>query len=346
LVALLPLTLSQTSPMSIYGAWHCSDDECTWATVRNVTEFDSKNHWLIDRGDGKPSVNLVIFSFVNPLQLLNAVNDSTHFAGIPIGMTTDLVNYFRSKDIRVMFSIGGITYVNDWNTALGSNATKLADNAANVALHFNVGMEIDYEESGSPNVKALDQFVARYRERIPYDASGKNPAARLTIDLAAGDRWLNGLCQKATADWLNTTVPMLDYANAMVPSKQPSNAAEAQSNWQEHIDGEPTYAPPIPPLAAAKFTGSLFITDSKNKNPIPECNNFFGSLEDTTGPYVTTVTTKAGKTNGMLGLMFWAAECPSTKSICTTPPNDCTKGVGTGSTKYNIAIPMAPLRQE
>jgi hypothetical protein len=24
-----------------------------------LTEFDQKNHWIIDRGDGKPSVNLV-----------------------------------------------------------------------------------------------------------------------------------------------------------------------------------------------------------------------------------------------------------------------------------------------
>ena len=37
------------TPIQIFGAWHCSDDACTWATARTVAEFDSKNHWLIDR---------------------------------------------------------------------------------------------------------------------------------------------------------------------------------------------------------------------------------------------------------------------------------------------------------
>ena len=37
------------TPIQIFGAWHCSDDACTWATARTVSEFDSKNHWLIDR---------------------------------------------------------------------------------------------------------------------------------------------------------------------------------------------------------------------------------------------------------------------------------------------------------
>ena len=66
-----PGVASAATPISIYGAWHCSDDACTWARSRSVSEFDSKNHWLIDRGDGRPSVNLVILSFVNPLRLLN-----------------------------------------------------------------------------------------------------------------------------------------------------------------------------------------------------------------------------------------------------------------------------------
>jgi len=348
LLSLPGFTFSQTTnPISVYGAWHCSNDGCMWGTVRNITEFDSQNHWMIDRGDGKPSVNLVIFSFVNPIQLLNAVNDSGHFAGVQIGMTLDIVNYFKSKGVRVMFSIGGITYVDDWNSALAttSNATKLADNAANVALYFGVGIEIDYEESTNPNVQGLETFIQHYRSRLPYDPTGTNHAARLTIDLACGDRWLIDLTTKAATDWLNTTVPILDYANAMVPSGQPSSAKDAETNWQEHIDGKPQYNPPIPGLAAAKFSGSLFITDSHN--PLPECTSFTGSLEDTTGTYVMSVAPQPtiGKTNGMLGLMFWAAECPSSKNVCTTPPNDCAKGVGGGSLKYNISIPMAPLRQ-
>ena len=64
------------TPIQIYGAWHAGNDACSWATVRTVTEFDSKNHWLVDRGDGKPSVNLIVLSFVNPLKLLNKTTDS------------------------------------------------------------------------------------------------------------------------------------------------------------------------------------------------------------------------------------------------------------------------------
>src|SRR5258708_37173324 len=68
-VASIPNAAS--TPISVYGAWACSNDQCLWGTVRSVTEFDSKNHWLIDRGDGVPSVNLVVLSFVQPLKLLN-----------------------------------------------------------------------------------------------------------------------------------------------------------------------------------------------------------------------------------------------------------------------------------
>src|SRR5215469_6843626 len=101
------------TPIQIYGAWHCSNDECTWGTVRNMTDFDTKNHWLIDRGDGVPSVNLVVLSFVDPVKLLNQTNDAQTVNGIPIGMNSPIVSYFTGHNIRVMLSIGGITYTED-----------------------------------------------------------------------------------------------------------------------------------------------------------------------------------------------------------------------------------------
>ena len=345
---------SANAQMQIYGAWHCGNDACTWASVRNMTDFDTKNHWLIDRGDGSglPSVNLVILSFVNPLRLLNKTNDAQTSQGVPIGMTQDVVNYFKAKNIRVMLSIGGITYVSDWNTALDTNPTQLGINAAEVAHRLGVGMEVDYEENSNPRLAAVQSFINAYRSYVypvdgkgtQYDATGANPAARLTIDLAAGDRWLIGLCQKATSTWLTTSSPVLDYANAMVPNRQPNSASTAQSNWQEHIDGKPAYSPPIPPLAPAKFTGSLYIVTGNR--PAPECTNFSASLENSTGTYVQTVVPHgAGTTSGMLGYMFWAAECQGTRTICTTPPNTCQGGVGVGARTYNIPIPMPPLRQ-
>jgi hypothetical protein len=339
------VTANAQTQMQIYGAWHCGSDYCTWASVRDMTDFDTKNHWLIDRGDGSglPSVNLVVLSFVQPLKLLNKTTDSGDSNGVPVGMNAAVVNYFKSHNVRVMLSIGGITYTTYWDQALTQNATQLGLNAAALAQSLGVGIEIDYENSSSPNLTGLQAFINTYRSQIPYDATGNNPAARLTIDLAAGDRYLIGLCQKATASWLTSSSPVLDYANAMVPNKQPTTSG-AESNWQEHIDGKPQYSPPIGPLAPAKFTGSLYIVTGNR--PAPECTNFSSSLENSTGNYVATVAPNgAGSTSGMLGYMFWAAECQGTRSVCTTPPNTCEGGVGVGAKTYNIPIPMPPLRQ-
>ncbi|HEX6497544.1 MAG TPA: hypothetical protein VF054_00765 [Micromonosporaceae bacterium] len=336
------VTAAVGTQIQVYGAWHCGNDECTWATVRDVTEFDTQNHWLIDRGDGRPSVNLVVLSFVEPLKLLHQTTDATTSAGVPVGMTSEIVNYFTSRGVRVMLSIGGITYVDSWNSALAENAAQLGRNAAAVAQRLGVGIEIDYEENSSPNLTGLQAFIDAYRSVLPYDPTGANPAARLTIDVAAGDRWLIAIDRKATADWLRTDAPVLDYANAMVPSKQPSTSG-AESNWQEHVDGKPTYSPPIPPLAPAKFTGAVYLAGAPQVRP--ECNDFPNSLQSSTGGYVQTVAPNgAGTTPGMLGYMFWAAERPSSRGLATTPPNTCEGGVGVGATTYGVPVPMPALR--
>ncbi len=153
-----------------------------------------------------------------------------------------------------------------------------------MAIDLGVGIEIDYEENQNPDLAGLQAFIDANRSVLPYDATGTNHAARLTIDLAAGDRWLIALTQKATADWLTTANPVLDYANAMVTARQPKSASKATANWQEHVDGKPQYNPPIPPLAPAKFTGSLYLVGRK---VIPECDDFFDSLQ----PVVPTSTT-------------------------------------------------------
>ena len=62
-----------------------------------MTTFDSNNHWIIDRGNGSPSVNVVVLSFVNPVKLMNRTTDSTTVNGIPIGMTTAVVTISRAK---------------------------------------------------------------------------------------------------------------------------------------------------------------------------------------------------------------------------------------------------------
>jgi hypothetical protein len=56
--------LHAQTQMQVYGAWHCYSDGCGWLSVPNMTTFDTDNHWLIDRGNGQPSVNVVVLSFV------------------------------------------------------------------------------------------------------------------------------------------------------------------------------------------------------------------------------------------------------------------------------------------
>lgn len=340
---LLSSGATRATQIEVYGTWHCSNDECTWGTVRNMTDFDTANHWIIDRGDGLASVNLVVLSFVNPLKLLQQTNDAQTVNGVPIGMNAAVVSYFTSHNIRVMLSIGGITYTSFWDQALATNGTQLGIYAAQLAQRLGVGIEIDYENNTSPNLTGLQNFITAYRSILPYDSTGANPAARLTIDLAAGDQYLVPLAATATTNWLQVSNPVLDYANAMVPNKQPS-ASAAESNWQQHISGYPRITPPVPPLAPAKVTGSVFLVTGKN--PAPECTTFSSSLQKSTGTYVQTVPPAgAGTTSGMLGYMFWAAECQGTHTVCTTPPNTCQGGVGVGATTYSIPLPMPALRQ-
>src|SRR5512144_2175741 len=102
-------TPAPATPMQIFGAWHCGNHYCDWSLLRDMTEFDQANHWLIDRGDGRPSVNVVVLSFVNPLKLLNRT-DTGLYNMIPLGMNQAVVDYFKNRGVRVMLSIGGITY--------------------------------------------------------------------------------------------------------------------------------------------------------------------------------------------------------------------------------------------
>lgn len=327
------------TPIQVFGAWHCGNSYCDWSTVRDVSgEFDVANHWLVDRGDGRPSVNLVVLSFVNPLRLLNA-SDTGPLGMVPRGMTQDVVTYFTSRGVRVMLSIGGITYTDDWDAALVSDATQLGLNAAAVASALGVGIEIDYEQNTAPNLAGLQSFIDAYRSVHPYDASGADPAARLTIDVAAGDRWLIALNRHATANWLRTDHPVLDYANAMVSG----TSSGTPTTWQEHVDGKPQYDPPVLPLAPAKFTGGLYL-----KGSLANCTSFATSEQKADASYVQTVAPKvAGATPGMLGLMFWAAERPSARKgyVATVPPNSCEGGVGVAATQFAIPVPLTPLRQ-
>jgi hypothetical protein len=334
------VTPNARAQMQVYGLWHCYTDACSWASVPDMTLFDTNNHWIIDRGDGHPSVNVVVLSFVNPVKLMNLTTDSGDVNGIPIGMTPAVVNYFQSKGVRVMMSIGGFSYTKNWDKALGSNPTQLGINAANTAKQFNVGMEIDYEKSSNPNLTGLQQFVSAYRSVVPYDSTGSNFAARLTIDLGNDDLYLTALANYATTHWLTTSSPVLDYANAMVAS-QKTTVSSLENGWQQHISG---VSGSVPPLAPAKLTGSLWVVGN---SPIANCTNFSASDQNTAANFVSNVPPNgAGTSNGMLGYMFWGGGCQGNGTVCTYPPNTCEGGVGVGGKTFNIPEPMTALRQQ
>jgi hypothetical protein len=340
-----PPSLAGTdTPIQIFGVWHCGNHYCDWNEDINITEFDKANRWLLEgrtgASAGGPAVNLVVLSFVNPLKMLH----STDTGGmVPKGMTQEVVDYFKKRGIRVMLSIGGITYTDDWDLALAEDPELLGAKAAQVAVSMGVGIEIDYENSSSPNVAALGRFIDAYRQLLPYDSSGENHSARLTIDVAAGDRWLIALNRYATEHWLPPEKAKLDYANAMVSG----TSSGTPTDWQEHVDGKPQYAPPVLPLAPARFTGALYL-----KGSIANCLNYGASEQKADADYVHRVMPNAtafpaggGYTPGMLGYMFWAAGTPSARRGYV-PTTDCTGGMGVAAGTFNVPIPMPPLRQK
>ena len=341
LTALLPTpSANAQTQIQVYGLWHCSTDACGWTTAPDMTAFDFDNHWIIDRGNGSPSVNLVVLSFVNPVKLMNLTTDSITVNGIPIGMTPAVVNYFQSKGVRVMMSIGGFSFIKDWDKALSTNPTQLGIHAANAARQFNVGMEIDYERNSNPNLVGLQKFVTAYRSVLPYDPTGANFAARLTIDLGNDDQFLGVLSNYASTNWLTPANPVLDYANALVAS-QKTSISTLETGWQQHVDGLPGS---VPPLAPAKLTGSLWVVGN---TPIPNCTDFSASGQNTAAGFVETIPPKGeGTTPGMLGYMFWGGGFQGNGTVTTFPPNTCQGGVGAGATALKIPIPMPALRQQ
>ena len=172
---------------------------------------------------------------------------------------------------------------------------------------------------------------------MPYDPTGNNYWARLTIDLGNDDQYLSALANYATTNWLTTSNPVLDYANAMVASQK--TTVSALGNRLAATRRRAGLAQ-VPPLAPAKLTGSLWLIHST-----PNCATFSSSDQNAAANFVETLPPKApGTTAGMLGYMFWAGGCQGNGTGCTYPPTTCEGGVGVGATTLNIPIPMPALR--
>jgi hypothetical protein len=73
------------TPIQVYGAWHCSNDACLRGNVGDIAEFDSNNHWLIDRSDGRPSVNMVIRMRHRDKRFRNLTRRARPRGAVPVG---------------------------------------------------------------------------------------------------------------------------------------------------------------------------------------------------------------------------------------------------------------------
>ena len=286
-----------------------------------MTTFDTQNHWLIDRGDGKPSVNLVVLAFVNPLKLLDGTTDAGDTDGVPDGMDSAVVDYFTSHGVRVMLSrSAGRPTPRTGTRALAQNATLLGQKAAALATSLGVGIEIDYENSTSPDLAGLQQFVSAYRAVHPYDATGADPAARLTIDLAAGDRYLISLDQYATAQLAEHRRPGARLRQRDGAQQAAVGQRRRRPTGSEHLAGEPQYAPPIGPLAPAKLTG--FAVHRRQKPGAARVRRLRRLAAGLDQRLAAVRRARRGRaTSGLLGYMFWAAGSPSTRGQSTFPPN-------------------------
>lgn len=266
-LCLLPL-LASAGP--IYGAWHCGPGDCEWASVPTNDSMG----WLLNRGDGKPTVNVLSLAFLNPVKVLN-----NGVKGVPPGMTKSFINDLRSRGISVYMSIGGASWVSEWETAL-SDPQKLATNAVAIAREYNVGIEIDYE--GEKAVPQLNAFVKAF--------SSQGPGISLTTDVDSDNGWIVAV-DKAAVDWVKAG--SAETLNAMVDDKPFPSPSVAEGQWINHLHGTSD----VPALSGRNLTVALYAGDPDVGGVTKNCQQYAGSVLEGIIPWV--------KSNNVRGIMFW-----------------------------------------
>ncbi|EFA79437.1 hypothetical protein PPL_07855 [Heterostelium album PN500] len=309
LLSVLSFSYSKPSDLGkVYAIWHCGIDGCMWNTPINNSYVD----WIVNRGDGIPTNNLFIFSFLNPVNILQQ-----GIQAVPAGMSKSLIQYLQSQGLSVMFSIGGAGIVlnswsSEWDQALTKDPTTLGKNAAAIAQEFGVGIEIDYESEA--NTPKLDAFVKAYRSVIPFDnSSSATDSSLLTVDTGAGTGYLTSVSLWASK-WLEANE--INWINAMVTGGPYGSLSEATQYWNEHLYG--TNWASIPPMRPEHLVVSLYSCDGS-----PNCNSYQGTVLQAAVGWVNNATTR--------GISFWVGGCVGglNNNCC----NDCT-GLEQGSKNY------------
>ena len=134
--------------------------------------------------------------------------------------------------------------------------------------------------------------------------------ARMTIDLARRSLVNCRSVNKATADWLKTTSPVLDYANAMVPTASPVATLHSHHKLAWNTGWQGALFPPYRyPFCSCQTYGQSL---SCNHRMLPGMHGLQCLVYKTAQVhYVQTLSLRmaTGTTSGLLGYMFWAAEC-------------------------------------
>jgi hypothetical protein len=227
------------------------------------------NHWLIDRGDlsGRPSVNLVILSFVNPLDLLDQTASATTGAFRVRQHDFRDRQYFTSHGIRVMVSIGGITYRLEYRARQDGG---LGLRAAGLATARRRGRDRLRGEHGRIfRAAGLHRHVSRgaslrcdrKRPDPPHDRSGRRGS--LADRARAGDHRL-----------ASHRHPVLDYANAMVPAGSRARPVPLRTGRSTSTARRST---PRQFLRSRQpLTGSLYVAEARGSGG---CNAFAARCE-------------------------------------------------------------------
>ena len=179
-------------------AWDMTKN-CDMTNAIGSNQFKCCHDWLLNSLNG---INVVSLAFLKPTEIMNssicATGTCTEW-GVRSGMP-GAVQYFKDGGMDLVFlSIGGATYNQYWEDVLINNDTAgdFASKVASIASDLGVGIEIDYEESASPNLGGLEHFIKTYRSIIPYNDTAWTPQSFLTIDFGQGAQFMGPI-----ANWV------------------------------------------------------------------------------------------------------------------------------------------------
>ena len=105
--------------MDVWPWRRCSNIQCCHSVICESAQGETEIQWCrlnrcldLCQSDWPFLQSLYYnFNFVVDRQLLNHVNDSATVNGMPRGMTKDVIQQFQQRNMTVILSIGGITYV-------------------------------------------------------------------------------------------------------------------------------------------------------------------------------------------------------------------------------------------